>query len=253
MRKVLCFLLVSAMTGGGYAQVVTLWKHVLRFEKDRSVPKGYVATKYCYRDSIPLYTINYSDNGWQIYDSTTYIKCDNLWYISRFDCDSDCKLYLRHTDTTKNLFYTNDELHYAEDRFGILSRYVNGINELIFLCKAQSPNSIRFHSGDTCCYYLKDVDHVHFFAHYGISMYDTLNNYCCRIGRDGKYEWDRYSFLEYTITRHFDYDKLGNLYRVTITRTHTKIEQKITWVESYILIQVDATDYRGGSLHNGKL
>ena len=71
------------------------------------------------------------------------------------------------------------------------------------------------------------------FAQYGIPMKDYLEKYCCHIGKHGEYDWDIFSFLEYTIVRSFDYDIHGNINKVTITRTHAKSNEKTIWIETF--------------------
>ena len=232
-RLIIHLLIFCAGVSFSYAQDVVLWKHVLRFSNDRYLPKGYIASKYCYRDTTLLYKMDYSDNGWQIYDSITYKKHNGLWCISHFEPDTNSQLYLRFSDTVENPFRMNKDILYVSDKYNILPRYLNEINNLIYQCKTDSLPPILKHLNDTCCYLFVDVDHTLLFADYGIPMEESLERYCCHIGRSGEYDWDKFIFSNYTVMRYFDYDKYGNICKVTITRTHNKTKENVTWIESF--------------------
>ena len=151
------------------AQNVVIWKHVLRFRNDRFLPKEYISAKYSYRDNTLLYRLDYTDNGWQIIDSISYKKSNGLWYITYFHTqDMSLKLYYRDSDTTQNLHYTNDDLHYTIDKYEILSDYLDEINDLVLFCKKEPQYLKQVHIGDTSCYSF-DVEYVRLFAWYGVS------------------------------------------------------------------------------------
>ena len=121
------------------AQNVVIWKHVLRFRNDRFLPKEYISAKYSYRDNTLLYRLDYTDNGWQIIDSISYKKSNGLWYITYFHTqDMSLKLYYRDSDTTQNLHYTNDDLHYTIDKYEILSDYLDEINDLVLFLQERT-------------------------------------------------------------------------------------------------------------------
>ena len=234
-RQIIHLLLFCAGVSFSYAQDVVLWKHVLRFSNDRYLPKGYIESKYCYRDTTLLYEMDYSDNGWQIYDSISYNRDHGLWYISSFYSDTNLQLYLRFRDTAETLFRTNSDIHYTPDKYHIISRYLNGINDIISTCRADSSVSI-YYWGDTCCYSFVDVDYPLLFSGYGVPANEPLKRYYCHIGVQGNSDWDRFCFSSYTITRRFEYDTLGNLCKVTIKKEHDEMKKTI-WVESYFLVE----------------
>lgn len=236
-KRIMLFLIFCVGSTLSFAQDAVIWKHVLRFSEDRYLPKGYIASKYRYCDNTLLYKMNYSDNGWQVIDSITYKKNNELWYISYFDTDASLRLHHRFSDTTQNLHYTNNALHYTIDKYGVLPFYLDGINELIFICKKQSPHLIQTHISDTCYFFFKDVGHTLLFAEYGISMEETLMMYCCYIGKHGVYDWDKFCFSGHTVVRCFEYDTQGNLCKVVITKTHEGSKRKTTWVNNYILME----------------
>lgn len=234
MKRFLLLIVFCIVSFQSFSQDVVIWKQILRFCNDRYLPKVYIASKYCYRDTTLLYRMDYSDNGWQIYDSISYTRDNGLWYISYYDAtDTDLRLHQRFSDTIQDLYYTNNDLQYIVDKYCVLSYYLNGINELIHQCKKMSPHLIQTQIGDTCYYFFKDVNHTLLFAEYGIPMEESLNNYCCHIGEHGEYDWDKFCFSEYTISRHFDYDKHDNIYKMTITRIHNKTKENVTWIECF--------------------
>lgn len=243
-RLIIHLLIFCAGVSFSYAQDVVLWKHVLRFSNDRYLPKGYIESKYCYRDTTLLYEMDYSDNGWQIYDSISYNRDHGLWYISSFYSDTNLQLYLRFRDTAETLFRTNSDIHYTPDKYHIISRYLNGINDIISTCRADSSVSI-YYWGDTCCYSFVDVDYPLLFSGYGVPMEESLERYCCHIGRSGEYDWDKFIFSNYTVMRYFDYDKYGNICKVTITRTHNETKERVSWIESFFSTS-DAQDSNKG-------
>lgn len=235
IKKIMLLLIICSGTTWSSAQDVTVWKHILRFSNDRYIPKGYIATKYQYCDTTLLYEMNFSDNGWQVYDSVSYIMNNGLWYVSHYDSDTNSQLYLRYSDTIKSLYYTNGDIQYNTDKYNILSRYLNGINSLISSCKTETHLSVKRYLGDTCCYYFADADYTLLFADYGIPMKENLEKYCCNIGNQGEYDWDFFEFSEYTILRHFDYDNIGNIYKITVTKTRKNSKKKTTWIESFLV------------------
>lgn len=232
-RILLLFMIICTCTKLSSAQDVAVWKHILRFGNDRYMPLGYIASKYRYHDTTLLYEMDFSYNGWQVYDSVAYNNNNGVWYISTFCPDSNFQFYLRSSDTTENLFNKNVDIHYNTDKYNILSRYLNDINFLISTYNTDSNLLSWNNLGDTSCYYFIDADYTLLFAHYGIPMKDYLEKYCCHIGKHGEYDWDIFSFLEYTIVRSFDYDIHGNINKVTITRTHAKSNEKTIWIETF--------------------
>ena len=227
------------MSCQSYAQNVTLWKHILRFEKGRYLPDGYIDTKYCYQDTTLIYEMGYSDNGWQIYDSIVYSQYNGVWFIDLFDAtnENDSRLYYRKSDMVADLYYTNHDLHFLSDKYGVLPRYLNGINEVIDACKRIPPEPVMTYHTDTCCYSFTGVDHSLLFWGYGLPMVIPLYMYCCHIGYDGRYDWDKFSFSGYTFTRHFIYNKNEDIDKVVITRTDAITNDKIIWIESFFLME----------------
>lgn len=241
IKRIMLFLISCIWIVVSYAQDVTLWKQIVRFNNDYSYwDQLYISTKYHYRDTAILYKMDYADNGWQVYDSISYKKENNLWYISYFDAyDPSLRMYHRFSDTTQNLHSSNNDIHYAVDKYGILPGYLDGINEIIFLYKKNSPHLIQTHIGDTCCYYFEDGNSTLLFGEYGVGMEDTLKMYCCHIGEHNEYARDKFLFSSYTFVRFFEYDKYGNVTKVTIIRTNNAKKEKDTWIESFILTPVD--------------
>ena len=235
VRQLILFLIICSGATLSSAQNVVIWKHILRISNDRYLPKGYIASKYRYCDTVLLYKMDYSDNGWQVYDSISYKKQNGLWHISYYDSDTNSRLYLRFSDTVENPFRMNKDIRYVSGKYNILPRYLNEINNLIYQCKTDSLSPILEHMNDTCCYLFVDVDHTLLFADYGIPMEESLERYCCHIGRSGQYDWDKFIFSNYTVMRYFDYDKYGNICKVTITRTHNVTKESVTWIESFFL------------------
>ena len=236
IKRTILFLIICTGVIFSSAQDEVIWKHTLRFSNDRYLPKGYVASKYRYCNNTLLYKLDYSDNGWQVIDSITYKKGDGLWYISYYDADASLRQHHRFSDTTQNLHHTNNDLHYAIDKYGLLPLYLDGINKLVYICKKQSPHLIQTQIDDTCYYIFKGVDHTLLFAEYGIPLEETLKMYCCHIGKQGEYDWDTFYFSGYTVTRCFKYDTQCNLCKVTITKTREGTKGKTTWVEDYIVM-----------------
>lgn len=237
-RIILSLMMVFGATLSS-AQNVVIWKHVLIFSNDMFLPDSYISAKYSYRDNTLLYRLDYTDNGWQIIDSISYTKSDGLWYVTHFDDIEHIgfKLHYGHSDTTQNLHYTNDDIHYTIDKYEILSDYLDKINDLVLFCKKEPQYLKQVHISDTSCYSFRDVNHTLLFAWYGVSIQETLYTYCCHIKGNGEYDWDRFCFSECTITRRFEYDAQGDLCKVTVKRTGEVPEEDVTWVEHFILME----------------
>ena len=239
VRRLILFLIICSGATLSSAQNVVIWKHILRISNDRYLPKGYIASKYRYCDTVLLYKMDYSDNGWQVYDSISYKKQNGLWHISYYDSDTNSRLYLRFSDTIENLHSNNDDIQYVSDKYHLLFSYLDGINRHMTRCNTESTHPLSKKIDDTYCYDFKDAEQSLLFSDYGIPMKETLKQYCCYVGKQGEYVWDRFIFSGYTIMRLFDYDKNGNLFKVTITRTHISTQNKVTWIESFFLTSLE--------------
>lgn len=237
MRKIIiCIIMVYAyaiLHGQGCDTIV---KYTKLFEANNDPRQDYVNSIYVYDNKELMYNINYSYNGWQIYDSIAYKYVNNKMLAFVYQATYfPLKYELIYVDTISTLLNNYSILWSLHiDAHKIMYQYVKTIDYVLSALYQTLPIVIQkdflFSTGDIL---IQGIGL--FFAKYGIPYNAKLVCTSFYINDIGNLVFDEYIFESYIVTRYFKYSNEGNVNEVII-RTIDKINgTAVLWEEKYIL------------------
>jgi len=205
-------------------------------DSSRSWPvRKYTSSKMYYKGAKMLSKIDYSFNGWQVYDSITYK------YIGHNSIEMSYRpIYdIKNKAIKRYKLESNDTLP-QKPLYGILSE----INDQYYLSKPYlSDLSFLFKQKP-----LKENDTFKFndgiiptlFSEYGIPYNEQINSFTYAINQEGQIINDAFFFENYTVKRQYIYTKSKRLKEVYViiedSLNHTNSEYR----ESFAVRKVES-------------
>lgn len=232
MKKLLVVLLNCTIFVNCISQnTVIVIEEVYPNTNESFVDNPYISSKRVYEDLDLVYEIDYSYNGWQIYDSIVYVDnfdtCYLIEYSPAYDFERRKVLYYELSyvidcKMQRNLEDTN--LTKYSDEYKLLNKYLIDIEELLRINPIQKDSTFCFEKNTK----------PRLFLNYGIPIDETIFYFSYSI-HERKICNDRFVFENYIVNRDYIYYN-DMLFKVTITIELLLNNEIWTFKETYSYI-----------------
>lgn len=225
MKLIYIFILIF------FGQVACSQKNI-KITKVRSTEKRtYKCQELCYKDSILIWELNYSYNGWQITDSVYYINEDSAHcakiYFATYDEDPDSTstphYEYRYLDCDQYDYLKTQSFYRINDTYSLSKRYLEDLELLLGL----DPNSVN----DEFEFEKPVIPSI--LTKYGIPYNEQMSSFSFELNDSRNLILnDAFIFENYVVIRKYDYQE-DMLEKVSITVTSKENGQTKKYSESF--------------------
>lgn len=219
------------LTLAACSQQITINKVCIVEGSKSFVGKNYTCQKLVYSNENLAWTISYSYNGWQIYDSIYYEIKDTTCCVKTFRAEYDegfkavSNYILESVDCGQKVGFSDNLLASINDQYSLSKPYLDDLNFLLKLKPINRGTEFSFKEGVS----------PSLFPQYGILNSEVLNSFFVVVGADNHIRNDGFYFLNFTLEREYTY-KGARLHEVIINVKNKKTNSISTFRERFEIV-----------------
>jgi hypothetical protein len=193
--------------------------------------KNYTCQKLFYSDQNLVWEVNYSYNGWQVYDSIYYEIKGLKYCISTFQPVYDessrtvSNYSIGNVDCKQEKGFSNKNLALINDQYSLSKPYLNDLNFLLQRNPINQRNVFNF----------KSAISPSLFSQYGIPYNELLSSFSFIVNRDNQIESDEFSFSNFMLKREYHYQD-SRLQEVVITLVNKRTSGTSKFKEQFEIV-----------------
>lgn len=202
------------------------------FSGNESFPnRKYICQKMYFQGKQLMSKIEYSYNGWQVYDFTSYkyIKDGYITELYKPIYDLESRIFkgyeLESTDTVQHKILSG-KLVKINDQYHLSKPYLYDLWFLLERNPKNENNIFKFKYGIIPT----------LFSEYGLPYNELLKSFTFTISQDNLIEGDVFFFQDYIVRRKYKYNEYHRLKEVQITIENTKDNIISEYRESFEII-----------------
>ena len=204
MMRVFCLYIFIGLSQIACSQNETRINKTCDFEGSASFPsKSYTCQKLGYSNQQLVWEVNYSNNGWQVYDSLYHEIKGSKYCIKTFLplYDEGSKIVLKYNtgdvDCEQPKGISNKFLASVRDQYFLTKPYLDDLNFLLELTPINQNNNFKFETPIS----------PSLFSRYGVPYDELLSSFSFVVGEIKLIESDNFYFLGFTLKRDYQYEK----------------------------------------------
>jgi hypothetical protein len=230
--RFICFYIFLGLSQVACSQQNTRINKTFVSEGSESFPsKNYTCQKLFYSDQNLVWEINYSYNGWQVYDSIYYEIKDSKYCISTFQpvYDEGSKTVSNYSvgniDCEQEKDFSNKDLALISDQYFLSKPYLSDLNFLLQRNPINQGNVFKF----------KTAISPSLFSQYGIPYNELLSSFSFIVSIDNQIESDEFYFSNFTLKREYHYQE-SRLEEVVITLINKRTSSTSKFKEKFEIV-----------------
>lgn len=202
--RLFCFVISVCLSFSACSQnEFTIVKHNLESGNGSFVAKDYKSQELYYKGESLISQINYSNNGWQIYDSIAYEKRGMKLCTEIFNAEYDVrkKLFKGYGSSSvncdKGILLSSDLLNKVADKYFLSKPYLEDLDLLLSYNPNKLNDEFRFEEG-----FAPSI-----FTKYGIPFNAVINSFSFIIDKDNLIKSDVFYFAGFAVYREYKYSE----------------------------------------------